>query len=138
VTVTASPQNGEWVPRAHADTNGDTLIGGHCPRCQISIYPAPAQCPGCLGPLSATALSDTGTLYTYSVVHIGPRGRPVPYTVGYVDLPEGARVFGHIDETDESRLRPGMTVRLRLRECEGGYRAVWTPLGMTGRADGDA
>jgi uncharacterized OB-fold protein len=113
----ATTPPGVRLPRAHVDDDGGSprLIGGHCDRCGVTAYPVPAQCPGCLGPFALRPLSATGVLYTYSVIHVGTPDRPAPYIVGYVDLPEGARLFAHVAETDEERLRPGMAVRLMLR-----------------------
>lgn len=103
------------------------LVGGRCESCGDSAFPAPAQCPGCLmSPLRPHALPTQGRLYSYSVVHSGPRGWPVPYTVGYVDLPGDVRVFGHVAQTDEALLRPDLPVRLRLEPVSGdAHRATW-------------
>lgn len=128
MTASTTQPPGVRVPRDRVDRSArPKLIGGHCATCGIAAYPKPRQCPGCLNALDDRPLSDMGTLYSYSIVHIGPAGRAVPYTVGYVDLPEDARVFAHIDETDESGLRPDLAVRLELREDEDGFRALWVP-----------
>ena len=37
-------------------------------------------------------LSDSGSLYTWSVVHVA-EGWNVPYIAGYVDLPQSVRVL---------------------------------------------
>jgi uncharacterized OB-fold protein len=42
-------------------------------------------------------LSHRGRLYSYSVIHVSAPGFKAPYAVGYVDLPEGPRLFGHLD-----------------------------------------
>ena len=47
--------------------------------------------------MAATPLSRRGVLYCYSVVHVNQPGFTAPYVVAYVDLPEGPRVFGHLD-----------------------------------------
>lgn len=121
---------GVRLPRTHVDHTGagPRLVGGHCTRCDVTAYPTPAQCPECLGPFLPRPLSGTGSLYSYSVIHIGARHGSAPYTVGYVDLPEGARVFAHVSETDEEHLRPDMTVRLLVRDIdEHECAAVWVP-----------
>jgi uncharacterized OB-fold protein len=38
-----------------------------------------------------------GTLYAFSTVHIAAKKWKVPMTIGYVDLPNGVRVFTHLD-----------------------------------------
>lgn len=106
------------------------LLAGHCEDCRTTAFPAPTQCPRCLrSPLQPRALPTEGILYSYSVVHIGPRGWSVPYTVGYVDLSGDVRVFSHVAETDEGVLRPDMPVRLDLEATEGdAFRATWRSL----------
>jgi uncharacterized OB-fold protein len=42
-------------------------------------------------------LSRVGTLYSFSTVHVAPKGFPTPYVIGYVDLPEDVRLFGQIE-----------------------------------------
>ena len=121
-----SVATGVTVPASRVDVAaGPRLIGVHCPGCGITAYPAFDLCPRCWQPPVDRVLSPAGVLYTYSVVHVGPRERPVPYTLGYIDLAEGARVFGWIDETDESRLRPDMRVQLELRRDGEEYLAIW-------------
>jgi uncharacterized OB-fold protein len=38
----------------------------------------------------------TGTLYAFSTVHVAAKKWHKPMCVGYVDLPNGARVFTHL------------------------------------------
>lgn len=111
----------------NTDPSTPRLLAGHCEGCRITAFPAPAQCPRCLrSPLPPRALPTEGILYSYSVVHVGPSGWPVPYTVGYVDLPGDVRVFAHVADTDESVLRPDLPVRLDLAAAgDGAYRATW-------------
>jgi uncharacterized OB-fold protein len=60
--------------------------------------------------LTAQPLASTGTLYTYSIVRGAGGVWPDTYAVGYVDYPEGLRVFGQISETTPERLRIGAPV----------------------------
>jgi uncharacterized protein len=110
------------------------LLGGRCKKCGLTAFPVLARCPNCWGPLAAIALSRTGSLYSYSVVHVSSAARHTPYTVGYVDITEGARVFAVISETDEELLAPDIEVELILRRDGDGFLAVWQPSGK--RVDG--
>lgn len=85
----ASPPPGE-MPR---------LVGGRCLECRTVFFPRFDVCPGCMStqPMAEVMLSGRGVLYTYSVVHTAVPGFATPYAVAYVDLPEGPRVFGHLD-----------------------------------------
>ncbi len=74
------------------------------------------------GGQGATALSPVGTLYSFSEIHIAPKGFATPYVVGYVDLPEGVRLFGQI-EGRAAELRLGQPVAVTLgpvRTAESG------------------
>ena len=75
------------------------LHGSKCAHCGVVAFPPHPMCPAC-GAESGqdtVQLSPVGTLYTFSEIHIAPKGFATPYAVGYVDLPEGVRLFGQID-----------------------------------------
>ena len=95
-------------------TDGDArLIGIVCGDCEAKVFPPVPVCPECMSEnVSETELSDQGSLYTWSVVHVAPKNWTVPYTAGYVDLPEGVRVFAHIVDADPDTLEMDMPVRL--------------------------
>jgi uncharacterized OB-fold protein len=92
------------------------LCGSRCRGCARITFPPAPVCSGCGSEaVEPVPLSERGTLYTYSVLHVGARGWPAPYVLGYVDLPEGVRVFSHID-APPGELRMDMPVTLQLRE----------------------
>ena len=91
------------------------LCGSRCQTCAAITFPPASVCSACGSEdVAPAALSETGTLYTYSVLHVGARGWPAPYVLGYVDLPEGVRVFSHIDAPADA-LRIDMPVTLQVR-----------------------
>jgi uncharacterized OB-fold protein len=75
------------------------LIGSKCARCGAVAFPPHPLCPACGAESGqeAVRLSPVGTLYTFSEIHVAPKGFATPYAVGYVDLPEGVRLFGQIE-----------------------------------------
>lgn len=75
------------------------LVGGRCTGCDKVFFPRFNTCPSCAGRNSMVEvrLSRRGKLYSYSVIHVDTAGFKAPYAVAYVDLPEGPRVFGHLD-----------------------------------------
>jgi uncharacterized OB-fold protein len=94
----------------------EKLSGSRCAGCGSLAFPPLPICSSCGSQDVAPApLSERGTLYTYSVLHVGARGWPAPYVLGYVDLPEGVRVFSHIEGAPDT-LRIDMPVSLALRE----------------------
>lgn len=50
-----------------------------------------------------------GTLYSFSTIHVSA-SRPTPYTLGYVDFPNGVRVLAHVRCDDVSALYCDMPV----------------------------
>ena len=50
--------------------------------------------------IKAQPMPGAGTLYAFSVVHVAAKKWRKPMRVGYVDLPNGARVFTHLEGAD--------------------------------------
>ena len=105
------PASQPWTER------GDAVLlhGSKCGHCGTVAFPAHGLCPAC-GVDNGQArveLSPVGTLYTFSEIHIAPKGFATPYAVGYVDLPEGVRLFGQI-EGPASDLTMGEQVAVTL------------------------
>jgi uncharacterized OB-fold protein len=91
------------------------LLGSRCAHCGGVAFPPHPLCPAC-GAESGqdtVLLSATGTLYSFSEIHIAPKGFATPYTVGYVDLTEGVRLFGQI-EAKAAELAIGQKVAIGL------------------------
>jgi uncharacterized protein len=101
------------------------LIGSKCTHCGVVAFPPHPSCPACGAESGqdAVQLSPVGTLYTFSEIHIAPKGFTTPYVVGYIDLPEGVRLFGQI-EGRAADLRLGQQVVVTLgqvrTEASGG------------------
>jgi uncharacterized OB-fold protein len=87
-----------------------TLVGSECPECGTIQFPSRERCPECFETMQRQALSRTGTLYTYATVGMGPSGFSPPYTIGYVDLPDGIRLFTTITDDEELEIGREMEV----------------------------
>jgi uncharacterized OB-fold protein len=87
------------------------LVAQRCSKCDTHYLPRLMTCVRC-GSQSFTpaVLSSRGSLYTYSIIHGSGGVWPETYAVGYVDFPEGVRVFGQIKESSPALLRVGMSV----------------------------
>ncbi len=73
------------------------LLGAACGACGTRIFPAAGVCPHCMSEAMAIeAMPRRGRLYSFSIVHTGPRKWPRPMSVGYVDLDNGVRVFAQL------------------------------------------
>lgn len=91
------------------------LVGSECRDCGARVFPPTDVCPQCMSEnVARLKLSRRGTLYSWSVVHAAPRGWKLPYVAGYVDLPEGVRVFAHIVGGDPKSLRFDMPVEATI------------------------
>jgi len=87
-------------------------MGNKCMECGKTSYPAVELCPFCSSEMvEKTPLNTVGTLFSFSVtrVPVGPYKPPI--IGGYVDLPEGIRVFGQIHANMED-VKTGMQVKV--------------------------
>lgn len=106
-------------PLSEAPGTGGRLRGSRCADCAVAVYPADPACPRCGGPAEPVVLSATGTLWTWTVQRYAPKSPPyvppaagfAPFTVGYVELPEGVRVLARLDIRPEDA-EIGMPVTL--------------------------
>jgi len=74
------------------------LMGGACKDCGNQTFPRAPVCCVCMSEnIAPTAMPRTGTLYAFSTVHVTAKKWKNPMRIGYVDLPNGARVFTHLD-----------------------------------------
>jgi uncharacterized protein len=76
-------------------TSPPQLIGGRCRHCGALQFPRRELCPECQrDEVEPVALSQTGTVYTFTIVRMVPPGYlgEAPYAYGVVELPEGLRV----------------------------------------------
>lgn len=101
------------VPDRKADEA--SIIADYCSTCDQYWFPHFHYCPDCLtDALIKKKLSKEGTLYSYTTVHTGYPGFPTPYSIGYVDFPEGVRVIGQIECEHPETLQPDMRVTVTV------------------------
>jgi len=92
------------------------LIGSKCNNCGEVVFPRQTGCPNCCSEdVAETRLGPRGKLYSFTNVnHPVPEGYkgPIPYGVGLVDLPEGARIVAYLTESEPDKLKIGMDMML--------------------------
>ena len=96
------------------------LIGALCERCNIRFFPMRRFCSNCFESdrMKEVSLSRVGTLYTYTTVVQGKPDFNSPYSVGFVDLKEGVRVFTPLLDVAPEDLRIGMEMELVFRPMD--------------------
>lgn len=114
------------------------LLGCKCSKCERVFFPKRSVCPDCLeeNTIKEIRLSRRGKLHTGTIAHAAPLGFSPPYAVGYVDLPEGVRIFTQIKDVEickdflkpgSEMLVPGTDMELvieRLREDDEGRDVI--------------
>ena len=94
------------------------LLGVRCLDCGVYVFGPAVFCQACSSRnLEPVDLATRGTLYSFTVVRVPPRGWPgqVPYILGQVELPEGPQVLAEVVDCAEDELKIGMDVELTIR-----------------------
>jgi uncharacterized OB-fold protein len=98
--------SGQWV-----------LKGCKCKQCGKMIYPIRNVCLNCLSrDLERLDLSRKGKLYSFTIVHMPSEHFKPPYAIGWIDLPEGIRIFSQIRGWQENPLKIGMGMELAIEK----------------------
>jgi uncharacterized OB-fold protein len=101
-------------PGTLEEKNGTFVqMGNKCSKCGKISFPIVELCPFCSSKEGERLpLSTVGKLFSYSItrVPVGPYKPPI--IAGYVDLPEGTRVFGQIC-TEVEDVKTGIQVKVK-------------------------
>jgi uncharacterized OB-fold protein len=121
------------VPFLRLGDNGEKphLVGKKCAQCGAVYIGNRVACSKCTstGPFNEIRLSDTGTLWVYSIVHQSAPGIPTPYVAAIVDLPEGVSVRCNIIDIEPKpeKIQFGMPVQMvtkKVREDKDGNDVI--------------
>ncbi len=117
------------------------LIASRCKKCGALFFPKVPYCgnPDCpkdKANMELVNISNTGTIYTYTVHQYAPafpfRMEPFkPYGVAMVDVPEGLRVLGMTTTTEGLKIgqKVEMTVGTLYEDAENAYITwMWKPV----------
>lgn len=105
----------EWLADDYwqEDDGNITLFAYYCNDCETGHLPKTLVCSNCGNDsLIKKAIQGNGRLYTYTILDVVPQGYPGPVSVGYVDFPDGVRVFGHIRPEQGCEIRIGSEVSI--------------------------
>ena len=93
--------------------DGGRLLGSKCKSCGHIFYPKVKLCLECgHEELVEVELSRRGTLYSYTIGHQASGHFKPPYALGYVNLPEGVRVFAPLEIVGQRGFEVGMQMDL--------------------------
>ena len=81
---------------------------------RVFFPPIPADSP-LADKYEAVTLSHAAMLYSFTVVHPGPKTGKSPFALAYADFPEGVRVLGRL----EFDARPAIGTALSVEVDEG-------------------
>lgn len=90
------------------------IVGVSCKKCGKLHFPVTTLCTECFSEkLEHTALSQEGTIYTFTTVYIGVKGFKTPYMLAWIDL-DDSRLAAMLDWDHERKneIKSGMKVRL--------------------------
>jgi uncharacterized protein len=96
-----------------------TLIAKRCNNCNtLSIEPAESCCRCGSEDLINETLSGAGTLYSYTVVHMGfgHMAERAPYLLAVVHLKEGIFITTIVDDIDLENIAIGQEVKFKAIE----------------------
>jgi uncharacterized OB-fold protein len=100
------------------------LMGNRCKKCSQVSFPPREICSRCYSEaFDRIRLSTKGKLYSFTLIGYPPPGLTAPYAIGYVDLPEGIRIFSILSDWDRVGLKIGMELELifgRFKEDKDG------------------
>jgi len=104
-----------------------TLLVSVCGSCGHRWLPPLATCPRCASrDITGAAAAPTGALYTWTVIHRAADpayANDTPYTVGLVELADGARMYGRVVGVAPGDLRAGLALAVRVRRGADG--PIW-------------
>ncbi|SHI86366.1 hypothetical protein SAMN02745216_00686 [Desulfatibacillum alkenivorans DSM 16219] len=111
-------------PFWEAAKNGELLVQ-HCMDCAANIFYPRKYCPECWsGNLDWIKSSGKAVVYSFSTAYdmVEPRfWEDLPYTIAFVDLPEGVRMMTRIVECDPEDISIGMEVKVTWRKLNDDF-----------------
>jgi benzoylsuccinyl-CoA thiolase BbsA subunit len=100
--------------------DGYVVVGSKCKSCGKVYFPKKKLCTNCLllDQMEIVPLSKKGKLVSYSVAYDSMLGIKTPYAFGYIDLPEGIRIYSLLTDCEpfDEKLKIGMDVEMVIEK----------------------
>ena len=96
---------------------GGILLANKCKSCGQVFFPKVEFCLSCLGEkMEELKLSRRGKLYSYTIGRMPSMHFQPPYAIGYVDMPEGVRIFAPLELRKDKPLTVGMDMEVTIEK----------------------
>ena len=105
-----------------------SLPGSRCPRCRRVVVPPARLCPDHTVPMMETSVLATGEVVSFTTLYSPPEGFRAPLHIALVELPGGARLFCHGEDTEGVKIGS----RVSVEEVDAVY--YFSHLGLADRA----
>ena len=93
------------------------LTGNQCETCGQLFFPPKPYCFRCFNEAMGTVkLGQRGILYSFTTSYMPSEHFDPPYTVGWIDIEKGLRIFSPIKKDDAGNLYIGMAMELVIDE----------------------
>lgn len=105
-------------------------MGSACRNCGKVSFPKKPFCPSCFNEdQEDVPLCSRGKLHTFSQSAMGPRDMAHPYIIGFIDLPEGIKLYSIITDCDpwDQVLKIDMEMRMvigKIKTDEAGNEVL--------------
>ena len=97
--------------------DGGILLANKCKSCGQTFFPKAQLCLSCFQEdMEEITLSRKGKLYSYTVAHMPSTHFEPPYAIGYVDMPEGVRVFAPLIMMEDKPLQVDMDMEMVIEK----------------------
>ncbi len=107
-----------FYPDLFAETeDGPRLIAGKCTKCGRIMFPQAGVCEGCLNEsLETVYVGERAKLFSFTTTNAPATHFEPPFTIGYLDLPEGVRVFSQLKMDNDVEYEIGMDMELEIAD----------------------
>lgn len=95
--------------------NSFFLLGTQCRSCKQIFFPKTGFCINCFSEdCEEVALSRKGRLNSFTISYMPVYHFNPPHAMGYIELPEGIRIFSPLSDWEETKLKIGMEMELEI------------------------
>jgi 3-hydroxybutyryl-CoA dehydrogenase len=95
------------------EDDGTAILANKCKKCGQVFFPKRNECFDCQNTdMEETKLKDGGKLYSYANVAMPVHKFKPPFTLVWVEFPEGVRVMGQLKKKESQSLHVGMEMKV--------------------------